>query len=130
VVGHVSVHIGDPYKQTMEIIQNLNALLTHTEQLHGIARGQWYGQALFKIYIRHPEHVAMIRDILQGQLPSHTQTLYLQGDMCRNELLLEIEGILGQERIIALSQTVLSPRVRFQQSVPSQHAQPDRLRIV
>lgn len=52
VVGHVSVHIGDPYKQTMEIIQNLNALLTHTEQLHGIARGQWYGQALFKIYIR------------------------------------------------------------------------------
>jgi len=130
VVGHVSVHIGDPYKQTMEIIQNLNALLTHTEQLHGITRGQWYGQALFKIYIRHPEHVAMIRDILQGQLPSHTQTLYLQGDMCRNELLLEIEGILGQERIIALSQTVLSPRVRFQQSVPSQHAQPDRLRIV
>ena len=130
VVGHVSMHIGDPYRQTLEIMQNLNALLTHTEQLHGITRGQWYGQALFKIYIRHPEHVAMIRDILQGQLPSHTQTLYLQGDMCRNELLLEIEGILGQERIIALSQTVLSPRVRFQQSVPSQHAQPDRLRIV
>ena len=48
VVGHVSVHIGDPHKQTLEIIHNLNALITHTEQLHGITRGQWYGHALFK----------------------------------------------------------------------------------
>jgi chorismate lyase / 3-hydroxybenzoate synthase len=127
VVGHVSVHIGDPYQQTLEIVQNLNALLTHTEQLHGMTRGQWYGQALFKIYIRHPEHVAMIRDILQGQLPSHTQTLYLQGDMCRSELLVEVEGILSQERTIAVSQTVSTTRVRLRQSVVYQH-EPDSLR--
>jgi chorismate lyase/3-hydroxybenzoate synthase len=130
VVGHVSVHIGDPHQQTLEIMQNLNALLTHTEQLHGITRGQWYGQALFKVYIRHPEHVAMIRDILQEQLPSHTQVLYLQGEMCRSELLLEVEGILSQERAIDVSQTVPPTRVRLQQPVTSQHAQPDRLRIV
>jgi chorismate lyase/3-hydroxybenzoate synthase len=130
VVGHVSVHIGDPSKQTLEIMQNLNALLTHTEQLHGMTRGQWYGQALFKIYIRHPEHVAMIRDILQEQLPSHTQVLYLQGDMCRSELLLEVEGILGQERTIDVGQTLSPPRVRLRQPMVSQHAQPDRLRIV
>ncbi len=96
VVGHVSVHIGEPHTQTVEIIHNLNALLTQTEQLHGVTRGQWYGQALFKIYLRHPEHFATIRDILKEQLPSHTQVLYLQGEMCRSELLLEIEGILGQ----------------------------------
>jgi chorismate lyase / 3-hydroxybenzoate synthase len=130
VVGHVSVHIGDPHKQTLEIMQNLNALLTHTEQLHGITRGQWYGQALFKVYIRHPEHVAMIRNILQEQLPSHTQVLYLQGEMCRSELLLEVEGILGQERTIDVSQTVSPTCDRLQQPVTSQHAQPDRLRIV
>ena len=130
VVGHVSVHIGDPHKQTLEIMHNLNALLTHTEQLHGITRGQWYGQALFKVYIRHPEHVAMICDILKEQLPSHNQVLYLQGDMCRSELLLEVEGILGQERTIDVSQTVSPTRVRLQQPVTSQHAQPDRLRIM
>jgi chorismate lyase / 3-hydroxybenzoate synthase len=130
VVGHVSVHVGDPYQQTLEIMQNLNALLTHTEQLHGITRGQWYGQALFKIYIRHPEHVAMIRDILQEQLPSHTQVLYLQGDMCRTELLLEIEGILGQEKTMDLSQAVSPTRDRLRQPMVSQHAQPDRLRVV
>ncbi|HEX7092903.1 MAG TPA: hypothetical protein VF205_04430 [Nitrospiraceae bacterium] len=127
VVGHVSVHIGDPHKQTLEIMHNLNTLLTHTEQLHGITRGQWYGQALFKVYIRHPEHFAMIRDILKEQLPSHTQVLYLQGEMCRSELLLEIEGILGQERTIDVSQTVSPARVRFRQPVVSQH-EPDSFR--
>jgi chorismate lyase/3-hydroxybenzoate synthase len=121
VVGHLSVHIGDPYKQTLEIMHNLNALLTHTEQLHGITRGQWYGQALFKIYIRHREHFATIRDILREQLPSHTQVLYLQGEMCRSELLLEVEGILGQENTIDVRQRVSRTPVRLQQSVASQH---------
>ena len=121
VVGHVSEHIGKPHKQTLEIIRNLNALITHIEQLHGIARGQWYGQALFKIYIRHPEHFATIREILKEQLPSHTQILYLQGEMCRSELLLEVEGILGQENTIDVRQRVSRPPVRLQQSVASQH---------
>ena len=127
VVGHVSEHIGEPHKQTLEIIRNLNALITHTEQLHGIARGQWYGQALFKIYIRHPEHVSVIRDILKEQLPSQTQVLYLQGEMCRSELLLEVEGILGQEKTIDVSQTVSPTRVRPQQPVVSQY-EPDSVR--
>ena len=124
VVGHVSEHIGEPHKQTLEIIHNLNALIAHTEQFHGITRGQWYGQALFKIYIRHPEHFATIRDILNDQLPSHTQVLYLQGEMCRSELLLEVEGILGQEKTIDVSQTVSPARVRFRQPMVFQH-EPD-----
>ena len=125
VVGHVSEHIGEPYQQTLEIIHNLDALITHTEQLHGVTRGQWYGQALLKIYIRHPEHFAMVSDILKEQLPSHIQVLYLQGEMCRRELLLEIEGILGQEQSIDVSQSVSPTRVRLRQPATSQHAQPD-----
>jgi chorismate lyase/3-hydroxybenzoate synthase len=130
VVGHASEHIGEPHKQTLEILHNLNALITQTEQRHGITRGQWYGQALFKIYIRHPEHFVAIRGILKEQLPSHTQVLYLQGEMCRSELLLEIEGILGQEKTIDVSQTVSPTPVRLQQPATSQHAQPDSFRIV
>lgn len=105
VVGHVSEHIGEPHKQTMEIVHNLNALITHTEQLHGVSRGQWDGQAFFKVFLRHPEDFTMVRDILKEQLPSHTEILYLHGEMCRSELLLEIEGILGQAKTIDVSQT-------------------------
>ena len=127
VVGHVSEHIGEPHKQTLEIIHNLNALITHTEQLHGVTRGQWYGQALFKIYIRHPEHFATVRDILKEQLPSHTQVLYLQGEMCRSELLLEVEGILSQEKTLDASQTVSPARARLRPPEASQH-EPDSFR--
>ena len=130
VVGHVSAHIGDPGKQTLEIIHNLNALIVQTEQLHGVTRGQWCGQALFKIYIRDPAHFATIFDILKEQLPSHTQVLYLQGEMCRRELLLEIEGILSQEKSITINHTMLSSRVRIQQPALSQHAKPDNFRAV
>ncbi len=130
VVGHVSEHIGDPGKQTLEIIHNLNALITQTEQLHGVTRGQWCGQALFKVYIRHPEHFTTVRDILKEQLPSHTQVLYLQGEMCRSELLLEVEGILGQERTIDVSQTVSPPLARFRQATTSRHAQQDSFKMV
>lgn len=129
VVGHVSTHIGDPGKQTLEILHNLNALIAQTEQLHGVSRGQWGGQALFKIYIRHPEHFATIRDILREQLPLHTQVLYLQGEMCRMELLLEIEGILSQEKSININHTMLSSRVRMQPAL-SQHAKSDKFRAV
>jgi chorismate lyase / 3-hydroxybenzoate synthase len=121
VVGHMSVHIGEPHTQTLEIIRNLNALLAQIEQLHGVARGEWYGQVLFKIYIRHLEHFAIIRDILKEQLPSHTQVLYLQGEMCRSELLVEIEGILDQEEIRDVSQTVSPTRGRLRQPTVSQH---------
>jgi chorismate lyase/3-hydroxybenzoate synthase len=121
VVGHVSEHIGEPHQQTLETIHNLNALIAQTEQLHGITRGQWYGQTLFKIYIRHPEHFATIRDILKDQLPSHTQVLYLQGEMCRSELLLEIEGVLVQEKTIDVGHTVSASSIRFQQPAVTQH---------
>jgi chorismate lyase / 3-hydroxybenzoate synthase len=121
VVGHMSVHIGEPHTQTLEIIRNLNALIAQIEQLHGVARGEWYGQVLFKIYIRHLEHFAIIRDILKEQLPSHTQVLYLQGEMCRSELLVEIEGILDQEEIRDVSQTVSPTRGRLRQPTVSQH---------
>jgi len=130
VVGHVSEHIGEPRKQTVEIVHNLNALIMHTEQLHGIARGQWCGQALFKIYIRHPAHYPLVRDILNDQLPAHTQVQYLQGDMCRSELLVEVEGILSQDTTIDASHRVSPARTRVSQPAASQHAQLSHVKIV
>jgi chorismate lyase / 3-hydroxybenzoate synthase len=105
VVGHASAHIGKPHTQTLEILDNLNTLITHTEQIHGIGCEQWDEEAVFKVYVRHPEHFERVRDILKEHLPSHVQILYLQGEMCRRELLVEIEGILGLEMTHVASQT-------------------------
>jgi chorismate lyase / 3-hydroxybenzoate synthase len=105
VVGHASAHIGKPHTQTLEILDNLNTLITHTEQIHGIGCEQWDEEAVFKVYVRHPEHFERVRDILKEHLPSHVQILYLQGEMCRMELLVEIEGILGLGMTHVASQT-------------------------
>jgi chorismate lyase/3-hydroxybenzoate synthase len=124
VVGHASQHVGKPYQQTLETLHNLNVMITHAEQLHEVTRGQLHRQAIFKVYIRHPEHVSTVSKILKQQLPAHTQILYLQGEMCRSELLLEIEGILAQEKTIGVNQTVSPTHVRLRQPVLSQH-EPD-----
>ncbi|MEP6958182.1 MAG: hypothetical protein ABI980_05590 [Nitrospirota bacterium] len=130
VVGHVSEHIGKPDQQTLEVLYNLNALMTHTEQLHGVTRAQWCRQSLFKIYVRHPEHFAKVRDILNEHLPFNAQTLYLQGAMCRGELLLEVEGILSQDITIDVSQTASQICVDPQQPTAFPHAQTGHLKIV
>lgn len=113
IVGHASEHVGAPHQQTLEILHNLNVLLARTAQLHGIARGQWQGRALFKVYVRHPEHFGMIRDVLTALLPSRTQVLYLQGEMCRRELLVEIEAVLTHGQSAGGSQRVLADSRAF-----------------
>jgi chorismate lyase/3-hydroxybenzoate synthase len=95
VVGHSTQHTGEPRQQTLETLHNLRALITHTEQLQGITFGQTYQQHLLKVYIRHPEHLSIVSDVLKQQVPAYTQVLYLQGEMCRSDLLLEIEGMLA-----------------------------------
>ena len=126
VVGHASQHIGEPHKQTLEILNNLNALIRHTEQLHGVTRGQRSQPTLLKVYIRHPEHVSMVRGILKKQQPVHMQVLYLQGEICRSELLVEIEGILshhGDDHTLGAE----APSVSDPRPAISQHEQPDSL---
>jgi chorismate lyase / 3-hydroxybenzoate synthase len=130
VVGHRSVHIGEPYKQIVEIIHNLKALIGHTERLHRGTRGQWNRGVVFKIYIRQPEHFATIRYIFQEHLPSNAQVLYLQGEMCRSELLAEVEGVLSQEKPQDVSRIVLPISNSLRRSSTSRHAKPDHIRIV
>jgi chorismate lyase / 3-hydroxybenzoate synthase len=126
VVGHASQHIGEPHCQTRQILHNLTTLTRHTEQLHGFTCGQMDRQALLKVYIRHPEHLSAIADILKQELPDRTQILYLQGDICRRELLVEVEGILshpGHDHTLgAAALSVSDPRPAI-----SQHEQPDSL---
>jgi hypothetical protein len=41
--------------------------------------------------------------------------------MCRSELLLEIEGVLVQEKTIDVGHTVSASSIRFQQPAVTQH---------
>lgn len=94
VVGHVSRHVGLPEEQTRETIQNLKALLVHAE---GAAQRHLTGAraaALYKVYVRDAAHLAETRAVLRSGHFSLEHILFLQGELCRKELLVEIEGIV------------------------------------
>jgi len=84
IVGHRSVHPGDVRRQLDETLDNLALLAPGGEP------PQY--QAL-KVYVRHPEDLPAVRARLEERLGSALPVLYLQADICREELLLEIEGL-------------------------------------
>lgn len=90
VVGHRSVH-NDAAAQTEETLLNLRALIKRAQQ-QSRARIDWNDAATLKIYLRHAEDLPSVKEILQAALPQ-TPALFLEADICRRELRVEIEGI-------------------------------------
>jgi len=48
---------------------------------------------LFKVYLRHPEFRAIAESQLRAAFGPAPSIIFLQGDICRRELLLEIEVV-------------------------------------
>ena len=97
IVGHASRHAGDPYQQTVEILNNIEAVIASVL----VAHPGWHGgnptskAALLKVYVRRPEHLSAIERALAERLGVVPRCLFLRGDTCRSALLVEIEGILS-----------------------------------
>jgi chorismate lyase/3-hydroxybenzoate synthase len=88
IVGHVSQHEGDARAQLAETLRNLAAVTSHA----GVRRDPSHQQDLLKVYVRDRTLVPMIAAQLQEAYPGATP-MFLAGDVCRRELLLEIEYI-------------------------------------
>jgi len=95
IIGHTSCHENDIQAQTHETIRNLSTLLTQINSLekkeHADLQNPWQLSELYcRIYVRHPEHLKTIQNILRHS--DIKQAVYFQADICRAELLLEIEA--------------------------------------
>lgn len=97
VVGHASRHAGLPYEQTRETIRNLRAVLNHPEYVTGMEVFGTHPRAMYKVYVRNSDSLPEIHRALQESPLPRQQALFLQGDLCRRELLVEIEGLLISE---------------------------------
>ncbi|MDN5925332.1 MAG: pteridine-dependent deoxygenase, partial [Xanthomonadales bacterium] len=86
IVGHQSQHGDDLNAQLDETLANIQALLLSADLNGGLDQ-----RALLKIYVRHSEHVAAVQAYLDTHAPQ-SQRLLLLGDICRRELLVEIDG--------------------------------------
>ncbi|MBM7124342.1 chorismate transformation enzyme, FkbO/Hyg5 family [Dyella flava] len=86
VVGHASAHEGDLEAQLNETLTNLEALLATADMPAGFDT-----HSPLKAYVRHPVDAPRVRDVLQQRLPG-VPVLLVHGDVCRRELLVEIDG--------------------------------------
>ncbi len=93
VLGHASHHADDLPEQLAEVLRNL-ASLRQAGGGSALAPGRG---TLLKIYLRETSQAGFVAAYLREHLPAHTQLLVLNADICRHELLVEIDAAhLGQ----------------------------------
>ena len=87
IVGYETLHLGDTEKQTSETLNNIHALLQQDPHLDPAQ-----GRMLFKVYVRHEEDMPVTRAKLEAEFGTQFEAVYLHSNICRSDLLLEIEG--------------------------------------
>ena len=92
IVGHETVHVGDVVAQTRETLTNIEALLSEANRVSGGPRFNMETLA-YKVYVRNSADLPLIQSQLHSLLGPRAQLLYLQADVCREDLLVEIEAI-------------------------------------
>ena len=86
VVGHASAHNDDLQAQLDETLTNLEALLASADMPAGFDT-----HSPLKAYVRHAVDAPRVRDFFRQRLPG-VPVLLLHVDICRSELLVEIDG--------------------------------------
>ena len=94
IIGHETVHLGDIRAQTRETLRNLTAV---------IAAANERTTAVFElprleavVYVRNVSDAPVVREVLDQALGADAHTVrhavYLEADICRQDLLVEIEA--------------------------------------
>lgn len=93
IVGHATQHHGDPAKQTLETLSNIDAVLNRVCHDSQDAWGTKFSEGLLKVFVRHENDFPAVREVLETHKHGKRPILYVLGEMCRKELLVEIEGM-------------------------------------
>jgi chorismate lyase/3-hydroxybenzoate synthase len=95
IVGHASKHPGDASAQLEEILGNLSALLNAAEAQLGDSDNAWRVDVM-KLYLRHSSHRLLLEERLRMAFGKDLSLITLQGDICRSELLAEVEAVFSR----------------------------------
>ncbi|HXD04762.1 MAG TPA: Rid family hydrolase [Burkholderiaceae bacterium] len=94
IVGHESVHLGDVRAQTRETLTNLRAVI---DAAHERCRAPFALDAMaLTVYVRDGRDAHAIREEIEAAIGAHSsaarEAVYLEADICRSDLLVEIEA--------------------------------------
>lgn len=92
IVGHASIHLGDARAQTLETVRNIGTLVDAANERLGTRRYA-LERLHYKVYVRSAADQPLIEQALRGAVGAQAPVLYLQADICRRDLLVEIEAV-------------------------------------
>lgn len=91
ILGHRTMHEGDPAAQTRETLANIEALL---EEANRFEAGAFALDSLtYKVYVRDPNDLPAIRAEIDSAAGAGADRVYLKADICRRDLSVEIEAV-------------------------------------
>ena len=94
IVGHETLHAGDVVAQTRETMANIAAMVGEANRVVPQA-GFTLAELCYKVYVRHEQDVAAIHHELRRTLGQSARLVFLQADICRASLSMEIEATAG-----------------------------------
>jgi hypothetical protein len=94
ILGEETVHVGDVKKQTETTIDNIYRLFSEENQK---ALGVSFDVSdiqfsHLRVYVKHQRDIPEVQKICQSKV-NCISSLFLVSDVCREELLVEIEGV-------------------------------------
>ena len=102
IVGHKSLFPGDIVGQTKQTIKNIEKLIQHAGKKFNVSThfnisDSTADLSSIKIYLRNPDDLAKVTPLIQKFVPLCNNICYLQADICRQELDIEIEMLLNSK---------------------------------
>ncbi len=97
IVGHRSIHSGDVRAQTAEALRNLEAVIEAARGNCSMTGSPFdLRQCDAVVYVRHAADVGLVREVIARGMgidsPMLQRAMFLEADICRSELLVEIEA--------------------------------------
>jgi enamine deaminase RidA (YjgF/YER057c/UK114 family) len=94
IVGHQSLHVGDVVAQTRESMANIAAIVVAANQRSDEA-GFDLADLNYKVYVRNLADMAAVKQEIEACAGAPVRAICLRADVCRSELLVEIEASGG-----------------------------------
>jgi chorismate lyase / 3-hydroxybenzoate synthase len=94
IIGHASHHTDNIIQQCKEAMLNIDTLIGVASSEFGnpSAYANDWSHACFRVYLRQADDLNIIRNEIADKLVPLAHIVFLRGDICREELMVEIEG--------------------------------------
>ncbi|GAA4900232.1 FkbO/Hyg5 family chorismatase [Streptomyces coeruleoprunus] len=106
ILGHHTMHPDDVEAQCRLALDNIAHVIgTRNLSVHGVGPGCTLDDLrAVKVYVRHQADIARVERICREALSPSVDMVFLNADICRSDLLVELEGIVTRDHVSGPSQ--------------------------